>query len=72
MNKFWITHEVTWFTVTVVPIVQLLLVIVLFWGIISLLLRIFYPEFIKSKLIEEYSEQIRKEYDFTKEEWYGE
>ena len=41
--------------------------------IVTLLPTLFFNAhvFVKAKLLSSYSEEFRKEYDFTKEEWYG-
>lgn len=72
MNKFWITHSTSWMITTLIPFTQFILFILVILLLFILPIKVFYPEIVKTYLLKKYSEEFRKAYDFTKEEWYGE
>lgn len=72
VNKFWITHSTSWMTTILIPLIQFILFILGVLVLLILPVKIFYPEIVKKYLLSKYSEEFRQEYDFTKEEWYGE
>ena len=72
VNKFWLTHSTSWMTTISIPLILFILFILGVLVLLILPVKIFYPEIVKKYLLSKYSEEFRQEYDFTKEEWYGE
>ena len=71
INKFWLISS-SKLVATLISIGQFVLFLLIVLAVLILPIMLFYPEIVKHYMIEKYSEEFRKEYDFTKEEWYGE
>lgn len=72
MNKFWLLNDNSWISTMLVPMGQILLVAIVVFLLVALPVRFFYPDFVKSYLLQKYTEAFRKEHDFTKKKWYSE
>ncbi|EAC8434537.1 hypothetical protein IT97_12555 [Listeria monocytogenes] len=72
MNKFWILNDDSWISTMLVPMGEILLVAIVVFLLVAIPVRFFYPDFVKSCLLQKYTDVFRKEYGFTKKEWYGE
>ncbi|EDO1150631.1 hypothetical protein FQS07_00155 [Listeria innocua] len=72
MNKFWLLNDNSWISTMLVPLGQILLVAIVVFLLVALPMRFFYPDFVKSYLLQKYTEEFRKEHDFTKKQWYSE
>ncbi|WP_271000663.1 hypothetical protein [Listeria seeligeri] len=72
MNKFWLLNDSSWVSTLLVPIAQTVLGAIIIILLIALPVRFFYPEFVKSYLLQKYTEEFRKENDMTEKEWYTE
>lgn len=72
MNKFWLLNDNSWISTMLVPLGQILLVAIVVFLLVALPVRFFYPDFVKSYLLQKYTEEFRKEHDFTKKQWYSE
>ncbi|EQC0675406.1 hypothetical protein ACY2DU_000136 [Listeria innocua] len=72
MNKFWLLKDNSWISTMLVPLGQILLVAIVVFLLVALPVRFFYPDFVKSYLLQKYTEEFRKEHDFTKKQWYSE
>ncbi|MBC2256401.1 hypothetical protein HCB46_13185 [Listeria ivanovii] len=70
MNKFWLLNDSSWVSTLLVPIAQTVLGAIIIILLIALPVRFFYPEFVKSYLLQKYTEEFRKENDMTEKEWY--
>lgn len=71
INKFWLISS-SKLVATLISIGQFVLCLLTVSAVLILPIMLFYPEIVKNYMIDQYSEAFRKEYDFTKEEWYGE
>ncbi|WP_088815692.1 MULTISPECIES: hypothetical protein [Listeria] len=72
MNKFWLLNDSSWVSTLVIPIGQVLLWVIIAVLLIALPLRFFYPEFVKSYLLQKYSEKFRVKTEMTEKYWYSE
>ncbi len=70
MNKFWLLNDSSWISTVIVPIGQMLLGLIVVTLLIIVPLRFFYPEFVKSYLLQKYNEEFRKESGVTESRWY--
>ncbi|MBC1283642.1 hypothetical protein HB768_11325 [Listeria welshimeri] len=72
INKFWLLNDNSWISTMLVPMGQILSVAIVLFLLVAIPVRYFYPEFVKSYLLQKYTESFRKEHDFTKKQWYSE
>ncbi|MDT0017105.1 hypothetical protein QJV03_07925 [Listeria swaminathanii] len=72
MNKFWLLNDDSWISTMLVPLGQILLVAIVVFLLVAIPVRFFYPDFVKSYLLQKYTEAFRKEHGFTEKQWYGE
>ncbi|ECB9787048.1 hypothetical protein FLW04_05885 [Listeria monocytogenes] len=72
MNKFWLLNDDSWISTMLIPMGEILLVAIVVFLLIAIPVRFFYPDFVKSYLLQKYTDMFRKEHDFTEKEWYGE
>ncbi|EAD5506452.1 hypothetical protein GCV84_07635 [Listeria monocytogenes] len=72
MNKFWILNDDSWISTMLVPLGQILLVAIVVFLLVAIPVRFFYPDFVKSYLLQKYTEAFRKEHGFTEKQWYSE
>ncbi|MBC2192484.1 hypothetical protein HCB44_09315 [Listeria sp. FSL L7-0229] len=72
MNKFWLLNDDSWISTMLVPVGEILLVAIVVFLLVALPVRFFYPDFVKSYLLQKYTEEFRKEHDFTEKQWYSE
>ncbi|ENE8479495.1 hypothetical protein [Listeria monocytogenes] len=72
MNKFWLLNDDSWISTMLVPLGQILLVAIVVFLLVAIPVRFFYPDFVKSYLLQKYTEAFRKEHGFTEKQWYSE
>ncbi|ECB9722084.1 hypothetical protein FL869_13395 [Listeria monocytogenes] len=72
MNKFWLLNDDSWISTMLVPMGEILLVAIVVFLLVAIPVRFFYPDFVKSYLLQKYTDMFRKEHGFTEKEWYGE
>ncbi|WP_187999331.1 hypothetical protein [Listeria marthii] len=72
MNKFWLLNDDSWIFTMLVPLGQILLVAIVVFLLVAIPVRFFYPDFVKSYLLQKYTEAFRKEHGFTEKQWYSE
>lgn len=72
MNKFWLLNDDSWISTMLVPLGQILLVAIVVFLLVAIPVRLFYPDFVKSYLLQKYTEAFRKEHGFTEKQWYSE
>ncbi|MBC1987199.1 hypothetical protein HCJ71_07905 [Listeria sp. FSL L7-0478] len=72
MNKFWLLNDDSWISKMLVPLGQILLMAIVVFLLVAIPVRFFYPDFVKSYLLQKYTELFRKEYGFTEKQWYSE
>ncbi|MBC1544482.1 hypothetical protein [Listeria cossartiae] len=72
MNKFWLLNDDSWISTMLVPLGQILLMAIVVFLLVAIPVRFFYPDFVKSYLLQKYTEAFRKEHGFTEKQWYSE
>ncbi|MDT0050326.1 hypothetical protein QJV38_10830 [Listeria cossartiae subsp. cayugensis] len=72
MNKFWLLNDDSWISTMLVPLGQIVLVAIVVFLLVAIPVRFFYPDFVKSYLLQKYTEVFRKEHGFTEKQWYSE
>ncbi|MDT0015099.1 hypothetical protein [Listeria cossartiae] len=72
MNKFWLLNDDSWISTMLVPLGQIVLVAIVVFLLVAIPVRFFYPDFVKSYLLQKYTEAFRKEHSFTEKQWYSE
>ncbi|MCD2223453.1 hypothetical protein LAX75_02000 [Listeria cossartiae] len=72
MNKFWLLNDDSWISTMLVPLGQILLMAIVVFLLVAIPVRFFYPDFVKSYLLQKYTELFRKEHGFTEKQWYSE
>ncbi|MBC1549654.1 hypothetical protein HCJ28_06815 [Listeria sp. FSL L7-1434] len=71
MNKFWLLNDDSWISTMLVPLGQILLMAIVVFLLVAIPVRFFYPDFVKSYLLQKYTELFRKEHGFTEKQWYS-
>ncbi|MGJ8730155.1 hypothetical protein ACRW9N_06770 [Listeria aquatica] len=71
MNKFWLLNDSSWISTALIPIGQMILWLIVIVLLITVPLRFFYPEFVKSYLLQKYNEEFRKESGVSEKQWYS-
>ncbi|MBC1571533.1 hypothetical protein HCJ25_07645 [Listeria sp. FSL L7-1426] len=71
MNKFWLLSDDSWISTMLVPLGQILLMAIVVFLLVAIPVRFFYPDFVKSYLLQKYTELFRKEHGFTEKQWYS-